>query len=79
MAIGGTIWWLLSACGIGVVGVVIFVLLAVIGYSIGTFKVPNSVIFDITRKTGGENIDDVIMRWFKFKTKNKKKIYIYYF
>ena len=31
----------------------------------------------MTRKTGGENIDDVILRWIKFKMKSKKKIYVY--
>ena len=29
-----------------------------------------------TKKTGGENIDDVIIRWIKFK-KNNNKVYIY--
>ena len=49
---------------------------AVIGFAIGTFKIPNSTTFDITRKTGGENIDDVILRLIKFK-KKKKRIYLY--
>lgn len=38
---------------------------------------PNSAAFEMTRKTGGENIDDVILRWLKFKFKSKKKIYVY--
>ena len=37
---------------------------------------PETTAFEITKKTGGENIDDVILRWIKFK-KNGKKIYIY--
>ena len=40
------------------------------------FKMPNSNVFSITKATGGENIDDVIMRFIKFK-KNKNKIYVY--
>lgn len=47
-----------------------------IGFLIGTFKIPDTNSFEVTRKTGGENIDDVIMRAIKFKTK-KKKIYVY--
>ena len=43
----------------------------------GTLKVPNTTAFEITRKTSGENIDDVILRWLKFKMKSKKKIYVY--
>lgn len=58
------------------VGIAIALALAVIGFLIGTFKVPNSTAFDITRKTGGENIDDVILRLIKFK-KKKKRIYLY--
>ena len=55
----------------------ILVVLALIGFGIGTLKVPNTSAFEITRKTGGENLDDVIRRWLKFKFKNKNKIYVY--
>ena len=41
-------------------------------FAIGMLKVPMAEGLEITRKTGGENIDDVIMRYIKFKT-NKKK------
>ena len=37
---------------------------------------PDSAAFEITRKTGGENIDDVIRRAFKFKMEHNK-IYLY--
>lgn len=47
-----------------------------IGYVIGTLKVPESNNFEITKKTGGEKIDEVIKRWFKFKMKHGK-IYLY--
>lgn len=63
--------------GLGVVGIVLIVLLALIGFGIGTLKVPNTTAFEITRKTGGENLDDVIRRWLKFKFKNKNRIYVY--
>lgn len=75
--IGLIFWWLFGKIGIKPVGIGIFIVLALLGFAIGTFKIPNSVVFDITRKTGGENIDDVIWRWLKFKIKNKKKIYVY--
>ncbi|MDE5831080.1 MAG: PrgI family protein [Clostridia bacterium] len=74
----GLIFWLaFKAIGLGTVGIIILIALAVIGFGIGTLKVPNTTAFDITRKTGGENIDDVIIRWIKFKMKSKKKIYVY--
>ena len=37
---------------------------------------PNSSAFEITKKTGGEDIDDVIKRAIKFQMQ-KNKIYIY--
>ncbi len=57
--------------------IVITIAFAVIGFGIGTLKVPNTTAFEVTRKTSGENIDDVILRWLKFKFKAKKKIYVY--
>lgn len=53
------------------------IIFAIIGFGIGTLKVPNTTAFEITRKTAGENIDDVIIRWLKFKFKSKRKIYVY--
>ena len=58
------------------VGIILTILCAAIGYAIGMLKVPNTNGMEITRKTGGENIDDVILRYIRFKT-NKKKYYVY--
>lgn len=76
-AFGLIFWWIFSAINIGAVGVVFLIIFALIGFGIGTLKVPNTTAFEITRKTAGENIDDVILRWIKFKFKSKKKIYVY--
>ena len=59
-----------------VVGTIILVVLALAGFAIGTFKMPNSDGLKITRKTGGENIDDVIKRAILFKKKGNM-IYMY--
>ena len=63
--------------GLGILRYIVIILLALIGFSIATFKIPNTTAFEFTKKTGGENIDDVIRRWIRFKMKNKHKIYIY--
>ena len=76
-AIGAFIWWILGMLNIGTVGLVITLILSLIGFAIGTLKVPNTPIFEVTRKTAGEDINDVILRWLKFKFKSKKKIYVY--
>ena len=57
-------------------GIAVVVVFALIGFVIGTFKVPNIERFEFSRKTGGENIDDVIKRAVKFKMK-KEKLYVY--
>ena len=59
-----------------VVGAILTVFFGLIGFAIGTFKIPESANFEITKKTGGENIDDVILRAIKFKNK-KNRIYLY--
>lgn len=55
--------------------IIIVTIFALLGYGIGTLKVPEISKFEFSKKTGGENIDDIIKRTIKFKTKGKK-IYI---
>lgn len=59
-----------------VIGVILIILFAVIGFVIGTFKVPQIERFDITRKAAGINIDKVLLESIKFKIK-KTKYYVY--
>ena len=59
------------------IGVILLGLFALTGFIIGTCKMPNTTAFEITKKTGGENINDIILRAIKFKLRNKRKIYIY--
>lgn len=49
---------------------------AFIGFGIGTFTMPNTKSFEVTKKTGGEKIDEIIVRYIKFRMK-KNRIYIY--
>ena len=74
--IGLFFYFILKAFGLSIPGIVIAVLFAGIGFVVGTCKVPETNGFEITRKTGGENIDDVIKRAIKFRL-NKKRIYVY--
>ncbi len=74
--IGLIFFFTLKSLGYTMVGLIITVILGAIGFAIGSLKMPETTAFEITRKTGGENIDDIILRWIKFK-KNKNKIYVY--
>ena len=70
--IGLLFYFIFSMMNLKMVGIAITVIFALIGFVIGTVKVPNIEKFEFSRKTGGENIDDVIKRAIKFKTKGKK-------
>ena len=75
-AIGIVFYLIFKLISLTMVGVIIMLICALLGYSIGMFKVPDTNGLEITRKTGGENLDDVIKRYIKFKT-NRKRIYVY--
>ena len=76
IGIGFIFYLIFSLVKLNIVGIIAMVILALLGFAIGTLKVPETNAFEITKKTGGENIDDVIIRWIKFK-KNGNKIYVY--
>ena len=69
-------YFIFSTLNLKMVGLIITLIFALVGFVIGTLKMPNISKFKFTQKTGGENIDDVIKRAIKFKLK-KRKIYIY--
>ena len=75
-AVGLVFYVIFKLLGLTMVGIVITLILSLIGYVIGMFKIPDNNGLELTRKTGGENIDDVIIRYIKFK-KNNKKLYVY--
>ena len=75
-AFGLIFYFIFSMFELQMVGLIITGIFALIGFIIGTLKMPNMAKFKFTQKTGGENIDDIIKRAIKFKTKGKK-IYIY--
>ncbi len=75
-AIGLLFYFIFSMIGLTIVGIIIVAVFALIGFAIGTFKVPEISKFEFSKKTGGENIDDVIKRAIKFKTSGKK-VYVY--
>ena len=75
LAIGLVFYFIFKVLGMSVIGIGIDVLFGVVGFFIGTLKMPDTRKFEFTKKTGGENIDNIIKRWIKFK-KNNNKIYI---
>lgn len=74
--IGLLFYFIFSMIGLTMVGIIIVAVFALIGFAIGTLKMPELGKFEFSKKTGGENIDDIIKRAVLFKTKGKK-IYVY--
>ncbi len=74
--IGLIFYFIFSALKMTMVGIAIVAIFALIGFIIGTVKMPELGKFEFAKKTGGENIDDIIKRAIKFKTKGKK-VYVY--
>lgn len=74
--VGLIFYFIFSALNLTMVGIVCVAIFALIGFGIGSLKVPELAKFEFSKKTGGENIDDVIKRAIKFKTSGKK-IYVY--
>lgn len=74
--IGLIFYFIFKLLNMTMVGIAIVALFALLGFGIGTIKVPEIAKFEFSKKTGGENIDDIIKRAIKFKAKGKK-IYVY--
>ena len=75
-AVGLVFYLIFKLINLSMVGFIITLFFALIGYIIGTFKIPDTNGFELARKAGGENLDDIIIRYIKFK-KNSKKLYVY--
>lgn len=75
-SIGLLFYFLTGLINMQIIGIIILIILALLGFAIGTLKMPNTNAFEITKKTGGENLDDILKRLFRFKMK-KNRIYVY--
>lgn len=72
----GLIFYLIfSACGLKQVGIIILVILAAIGYGIGTIKFPSTGTGKIAKNVGGDSVDEVIKNHIIFK--KNRKVYTY--
>jgi len=75
-AIGLIFFYLFMSLGMSIVGILIALAFAGIGFVVGTFTIPDNNSFSITKMAGGEKIDEAILKWYKFK-KKKNVIYTY--
>ena len=75
LAIGALFFFIFSLVGLKIVGIIMMAIFALIGYAIGAVKIPTLAGIPFTKKIGGESLDEIIKRYFKFKM--NKKIYTY--
>lgn len=74
--LGLIFYFIFSLLNMNIIGIIIVAVFALIGFAVGSLKVPEIAKLEFTKKTGGQNVDDVIKRAIKFHTKGKK-IYVY--
>lgn len=75
IVVGVMFYSVAAAVGAVVVGWLLLGLCALIGFVIGQVKMPDSNAWDLFKKTGGEYISEIIMKYVTFK--KKRKIYLY--
>lgn len=73
--IGAIFLFIFSLLGLKIVGIIIMAIFALIGYAMGTFKIPTLAGLPFTKKIGGESLDEIIKRYIKFRM--NRKIYTY--
>ena len=73
--IGIIFYFLFSLLGSKVAGIVILIILSLIGYGIGTIKMPTSGNTKLVKNVGGDSIDEIIFHYIMFK--KNKKVYSY--
>ncbi len=74
-AIGGILFFIFSMLNMKVAGIIMLVLFAALGYAVGTVKIPRINGLKFTKNIEGDSMDEVFLRYIKFKS--NKKIYSY--
>ena len=81
--IGTVCFFIFSLLSLKVTGVIVLLIIAVISFVVGALKIPETNAFAFFKDTGGEQIDDILWRYFKFNgikligLRGSKKIYVY--
>lgn len=76
LLVGALFFYLIGlVLGQKTVGLIIMAIFALIGWAIGGLKVPSIAGLPFTKNVGGESLDVILKRYFKFKT--NKRLYTY--
>lgn len=67
---------ILKMLGINKAFLPLLLIFGILGYLLAVLKIPEGGSMEISKKLGGEKLEDVIKKWILFKMKHSK-IYIY--
>ena len=73
--VGLLLYYIFKMVGLNIVGLILLGLFALLGFAAGTVKIPAITGLKFTKNIAGDSIDDIIIRFVKFKM--NKKIYTY--
>lgn len=73
--IGVILYFIFSIIQLRMLGIVMVVLFALIGFGVGSLVIPDTPLVGNLRKAGGEAVSDILFRMLTFK--KRKKIYLY--
>jgi len=73
--VGVIIYFIFKLIGMRIVGLLILAMLALLGYGFGTIKIPKITGLRFTKNIEGDSMDEVFLRFIKFKS--NKKVYTY--
>ena len=74
-AVGGLFYLIFAMAGLNTLGWISIGVFGVIGFVVGAVKIPTIAGLPVTKKIGGESIDQIVLRYFKFK--KNRKVYVY--
>ena len=73
--IGLLLFNIFNMIGLRTIGIICLVIMALIGFGIATIKIPTHGGTTISKNVGGESLNEIIIKYIKFK--KNRKIYTY--
>lgn len=74
-AVGFIFYLIFLICGLKNLGLIVVGIFGLIGFICGAVKIPTIAGIPVTKKIGGESIDQIVLRYMKFK--KNRKLYVY--
>lgn len=74
--VGLIFYFIFTLLNIKTAGVITMAIFALIGFGIGSIKIPTVAGLPFTKKIGGEPLSEIIRRYINFRM--NKKVYVYY-